>query len=642
MSLKKNTILIVSLLFGISLFTIVKAEYAIIYKKNGDRITGRWLESDRRHHRIELEEGQKIRIPVEETSHILFVSDQGLVPSADAEKHYQNGKAFLELEISDKAKEQFLMAIDEFPKYASAHYELALMYEKEGDIEKSMRYFGYVAAIEPQHYEMASKFKNAGDKYLAQGELSKAASAYLMLSKYFPENPYAENAAYRSGFIFAEQLNKVDKAIDALNNAVEKFPNNFDAEKAGYMLGQLYQKRGDNDAAVEKLTDFITEHPESQWLGKAYFARGQAYLQKRWNQEAVADFNQVIDISDDGNLTRKAKRMRDSSVWNIYTVEDKLPYNDIRAIALDDTLLWVGTLKGLFLADVSDGAWTPLPIGDTDLTAVKVNVITTSDTEVWIGTLDAGLIRYDKQTETSTVFTKSNGLPSNTVFSIELYQDEVWVGTYEGLAFYDKLTDTWRVFSREDDGLPGDDIVTIAVTDETVWAGTSQSGIGIYNRKEDTWEIYNTATGLPRNASNSITSIDTDGFYVWFCWYEMDAANGYVKSDFYGLNAQSAELLVGSIDPVEDIYLKLNADQIWIATNAGMFIGSMTGGGWTTVNYPIDRLREVRVKCLALNDKEAWIGTSNGLARVNIGDVLDIEIPETPVLEDTPVLEGYE
>ena len=624
MSLKRTIIFVSSLLFWVALSTIVNAEYAVIYKKNGDRITGRWLESDEKYYRIKLEDGQRLRISVAETSHIMFVSDSSLVPNAEAEKHYRNGKAFLELEIYDKAKEQFFMAIDEFPKYAVAHYEIARMYEKEDDIENAMRYFGYVAAIDPEHYKkLASKFKSVGDRYLKRGELGKAAEAYLRLSKYFPDDPDAENSAYTSGFIFAEQLDEVDKAIDALSNAVENFPNNPDAEKTKYMLGWLYQRRGNNVAAIEKLTNFIEEYPNSQWLEKAYFARGQAYLQARLNQEAVADFNQVIDIAKNRDLIRKAKRMRDSAVWNIYTVEDKLPDNDIRAIAVDGNLLWVGTWKGLFLADVSDGTWTPLAIGDLDLTEIKVNAITVSDTEVWIGTLDQGLIRYDKQTGSTTIFTKSNGLPSNTLFSIELYQDEVWVGTYEGLGYYNKSTNAWEVFSRKDDNLPADDIVTIAVTPDTVWAGTSQSGIGIYDRKENTWRIYNTATELPRQASNNITSIDTDGFNVWFSWYKMEDANGYVKSDLYGRDARAADLLRGSIDPVENIYLKLNVDQVWIATNAGIFIGSRTSG-WSTVNYP-DRLGDMRVKCLALGEKEAWVGTSNGLARVSISNILNTE-----------------
>lgn len=627
MPLKKITIFVISLLSLVTLSTTVNAEYAVIYKKNGDRITGQWLGSDEKNYRIELKDGQKLRISVADTLQIMFVSDQSLVPDAVAEKHYRNGKAFLDLGMYDKAKEQFLMAIDEFPKYAAAHYEIAKMYEKQGDVENAMRYFGYVAAIDPEHYDMATEFKNAGDNYLAKKEPIKAAEAYMMLAKYFPTDPDAEKAAYKSGFIFAKQINKVDKAIEALSNAIKNFPNDTDAEKAKYMLGWLYQKRGDNEVAIEKLTNFIGEYPNSQWLGKAYFARGQAYLQERQNQKAVEDFNQVIAISTAQDLTRKAKIMRDSSAWNVYTVKDKLPSNDIRAIAVDKNLLWVGTWKGLFLADISDGAWTPLEVGDADLTEVKVNAITASDTEVWIGTLDDGLIRYDKQTGSTTIFNKSNGLPSNTVFSIELYQDEVWVGTYEGLGYYNKSTNTWKVFSRENDGLPADDIMTIAVTPETVWAGTSQSGIGIYDRKGNTWSIYNTATELPRQASNNITSIDTDGSNVWFSWYKQNA-NGYVESDLYGLNSRTADLLRGGIDPVENIYLKLSDNQVWIAANAGIFIGNKTGGGWSTVNYPIDRLSDMRVQCIALSEKEAWIGTSNGLARVSIGNVINTNQPK--------------
>ena len=98
--------------------------------------------------------------------------------------------------------------------------------------------------------------------------------------------------------------------------------------------------------AVETLSSFIQNYPQSRWLANAYMARGNAYTQLRRNMGGVADYNSVGPYTSNLKLKNEARRKRSESAWTIYTVSDGIPSNQIQAIAIDGTTLWIGTPTG--------------------------------------------------------------------------------------------------------------------------------------------------------------------------------------------------------------------------------------------------------------------------------------------------------
>jgi len=613
---KKFALLLTGLLLFFTVYTALAQQYAIIYRNNGDRYTGSWRGSNDKFHQIELLDGQKLRVPVDETLYILFTADLNNAPNLEAQKHFAIGEQFLELGMVEYAKEAFRAAIKEFPKYADAHYKLGLILEKEGKAQEAMEYFARVVKIAPDRYNMAGRFKKAGDDSLAEGEYSRAAEAYLKHFTSFPDDQFAQEAIYQAGFLFAEQLQNPDKAITALENALASFPDSPYAEKAYFTLGMAYQLKGENAMAIQKLTDFVSLYINSQWLDDAHLARGKAYLQIRRNQEAVAAFNQVILLNQDQNLVREAQTMRDESVWNIYTVSHGLPTNSIQALVADSNFLWVGTPKGLLKFDTSNGAFVPSPDRLDMKVQPNVKALAVNEQELWIGTLNNGIIKYDKLLDTMTPYNQYNGLPSDRIYDIELFGNEVWVGTFSGVGYFDGAN--WTQF-RKSDGLPANDVVALAVTKNNVWVGTSKNGIGVYDKINRTWTKI-TRRELPDNVKigDSISSIVADENTVWFGWYSTSewgyCAYNMVRNEW---NSSTAEE-----EGVKTIYLELGEDEIWICSHTGIYryIGGWdtlgAGGIWDTSVYP-GRFGNMEVKCLELSGSEAWVGTTNGLGRVD-------------------------
>jgi len=610
------TFLVIFWLLFILVYVAIAEQYAVIYRHNGDRYTGIWRGADEQFHRIRLLDGQRLQIPVEETLYVLFISNLDDAPDVAAQKRFTNGKQFLELGMLVEAKEQFDMAIKEFPRFADAYYELAMLLEKEGDVELAMQHFGHAAAIAPERFDMANRFRDVFTSYLAQEEYSKAAEAGLMLFTYYPNDAIAQEVIYQVGFLFSEQLNNPDKAILALTDATSSFPDDPKAEKARYIIGLMYQIRGDSQMAIPTLTGFMFDYPYSGWIDDAYLARGKAYLLEQGNRQAVGDFNQAIILSENDILRREAKAMRDESAWNLYTVSDGLPANTVQAIASDGDFLWVGTPKGIAKFEVIDGTWVPVPdeLGlesQPDVRAIAVN-----EEEVWIGTLNDGIIVYDKVLKVVTEYKQANGLPGDQISTIELFGDEVWVGTFNGIGYFDYKSGVWTSYTVED-GLPTDDVVALAVTPTSVWVGTSRKGIAVFDRNLNIWnQLSNLPAGI--EMEDSIKTIVAGVDSVWIGWYG-EYKNGYCA---YNLNTgdwKSSSAVEDETIMVEDIHLAVGEYEVWLATNIGTYrrIGDWQSESWGSIAYPKRLGENFRVKCLFLADSVAWFGTTNGLGRLD-------------------------
>ena len=607
--------------------------YISIYLENGDHLKGRWLGGDAESIQIEVYD-QQLSIPFHEIIYITAFDDMRTIPGEAAEKHFLNGQTFLQLDMYDRAKASFMKAIDEYPKYTDAHYQLALLFEAEGNNDEALRYFGNVVKIDPNSYSMEAKFKEAGDAYLAAEEYRKAVNAYLLLFRIYPDRYGADEAAYTAGFLLAEELGELQEGLKVLQEAVAHFPDSQHLERGSYLIGSLHSKLANAEMAVETLSSFIQNYPQSRWLANAYMARGDAYMQLRRGTDAVADYNSVGPYTSNLKLKNEARKKRSESAWTIYTVSDGIPSNQIQTIAIDGTTLWIGTPKGLAQIDLSAGTWQPI----TDITdhintlfdeetPIDVRALAVDSQELWIGTLNHGLIRYNKTTTFPEIFDIRNGLPDNTIYDIKIDKEEVWIGTLEGVARHLRSTGEWKSYRKADGyGLPADDIMALAVTPDRVWIGTSQNGLAVYNRSMDIWQSFGALDNLDLKTGSEIVSFDISADKVFFTWnYSVDKANGYGEIHQGDLSS-TVEAVLRFVDmvPYQSIYVAATKGPItavkpatvWIATNGGVWI--KTAEGWRDpIEFPSSRISTPIVSCITLGVGAAWIGTADGLARID-------------------------
>ena len=403
------------------------------------------------------------------------------------------------------------------------------------------------------------------------------------------------------------------------------FPDSQHLERASYLIGALHSELGNAEIAIETLSSFIQNYPQSRWLANAYMKRGDAYRQLRRSTDAVADYNSVSPYTSNLKLKNEARKKRSESAWTIYTVSDGLPSNQIQAIAIDGQTLWIGTPKGLAQIDFSTGTWQLV----TDITdhintlfdeekPIDVRALAVDQRELWIGTLNHGVIRYSKDTTFPDIFDRRNGLPDNTIYDIKIDKDEVWIGTFAGVARYGRSTGEWKHFSSANDDLPADDIVALAVTPDRVWIGTSQNGIAVYNRTMEIWRSFGAVDNLDLKAGSEIVSFDVSTDTVFFTWnYSLDKANGYGEIQQSDLSS-TVEAVLRFVDlvPYQSIYVAAEPNAVWIATNGGVWIKTVQG--WRDpIEFPSSRISTPIVSCIDLGVGAAWIGTADGLAKID-------------------------
>ena len=640
-ALKKNVI-VLTVSFALFFASISYGETPVsIYLRNGDRITGRWLNADNRIIKIEFN-GQEMSVSLDEISSISITSN------TISEKYLKNAEDLLKLGLRNQARRLFELSIQESPQNAKAYYQLAELFQEDGETDNAIKYFGLAAAVDPS-YDLSEQFILSATAYRSKDEFAKAAESYILLFENYPEHEQCAYAGYQAAFLLTENVEAFDQALELLMQVTEKFPENGDYEKAQYLIGKLQVETNQDELAISTLTNFILTYTTSQWLPYAYTMRGRAFLKLHQNGEAITDFTTAIEMTQDLKLQQEIRQMRDSSAWMIYRVSDGLPSNKVKAIAVDGTTIWIGTSKGLTEADTSLAFWEIKTEITTQLeemfegSPLNIQSLAVDEDELWIGTMNHGVIRYNKATGSIENYTQDHGLPHKLVYDIKIFGSEVWMGTFSGVAQYSRSADGWRIFNREVDELPADDIVALEVTPRTVWIGTSKSGVAFYDREFNYWRSYGDLEGLDSIVGNSIVSFDTIGSQLFFTWYnQSNETSGYTECDLDSLSSFSEEVVRGDLDSLvrpENIHIAVTEDEVWLATNDGVYKNTRDTGEWDLISYPEDRIGNPIINSIELGDSVAWIGTSNGLARINTSALNLREEELKPKLEEE---ESYE
>jgi tetratricopeptide (TPR) repeat protein len=604
----------ISLLIVLCLALGAVAQEVTVLMNDGSQITGSLLEYKDGILKIKVQK-DSLRIPAEDLVLIDFVSNRTQV-SGKAYIHLANGKQLLELNMDNEALEEFKAAIRESPRYADAYYELGKFWEKQGQMNEALEYFSIAIDLGLERPGMAKDFMDVADGYFSKGELEDAAEMYYLLFLKFPEDQAAEYAAYRAGFLFAEELKNNEKALAALEGAIAKFPTSQYADRGLYEVGRIYEEERLPEAAESALLQLISDFPSSEWNDDAHYILARAYHQERRNEDAIEELAKVMKESADAILIGEAQQMLDECIWIVYGVSDGLPSDDIHALAWDGNYIWVGTSAGIARFDLETNSFT----GDVILKGTDVRTLAADDSDLWVGTLDSGIKRYGKMEETWTTYTKNDGLSSDRALAISIDPNNVWVGTALGGVYkYGKYDDSWTHYTMGD-GLTSDNIVSIASTSNGIWCGTLKKGASVFDSLTGKWQSI---TDPSMSGEKSVTSIAAGANYVWFAWYE-DLRNGFSRYDaltksweewpFTELEERAPAAQGASIDMIN-----LGADdkEAWVGTGREVLFYDHATSSWSRPFKCPSGLADHVPVCVLVEDNSVWFATSYGLGRLN-------------------------
>ncbi len=141
---------------------------------------------------------------------------------------------------------------------------------------------------------------------------------------------------------------------------------------------------------------------------------------------------------------------------NTQNDERSLSSNTIYCLLEDNERnIWVGTMYGLNKYERTSNTFARY-FPNQDIRAIHED----KNGVFWLGTSGEGLLMFDKQSNQSRYFTKSQGLPDDRIYGIlEDAHGNLWLGTHNGLCKFNTNTLVSRTYT-ELDGLQGNEFNT--------------------------------------------------------------------------------------------------------------------------------------------------------------------------------------
>lgn len=529
-------------------------QYVIVDRENGDRLTGIWRGGTETHFEIEYQ-GQVLRLPL--TGHSLsFTSNLENVADRTAAKYFRNGLMLLELGLPERAKNRFEAAIEEFPKYPDAHYQLGLLYKANGDNTNALERFRSVAILDAVNFALVPHFRELGDAALANEAYGEAVENYRLILQYYPDHESVPGLSYITGFLLAEQLLDDNAGLSLLESAVKQYPDMLSHEKALFLVGKLQAKTGRLEDALHTLRGFILRYPVGERVYEARLTRAEVNLKLGSVEEAGNEAAEVYNMSVDEAVKERAKQLLDQTRWTVYTVANNLPDNRVQAIAVDGTRLWVGTASGVMLFETAFNNWIPIPdvpqlINSATGTVPDVRAIAVNPDEVWVGTRFHGAVHYDKRTGAIQTYPPADGFPA-WVKDIKMDDREVWFATDVGVIRKIRGTVNPPIFyNRQQSFIQADNIETLLLTPTTVWGASADGAIVTFNREVEVeeWSLYNSTE---MHKGMTVVGFDIAEDQLLFTWFNTDEqSNGYFRADLDGVNGKSTTLHTGITDEIK-------------------------------------------------------------------------------------------
>ena len=658
------TLIALALLF-VSQQLAYSQQYVIVDSENGDRLSGIWRGATDTHFEIEYN-GQVLQLPL--AGHTLkFTSDLAYVPDRTAAKYFHNGLTLLELGLPEKAQQRFEAAIEEFPKYPDAHYQLGLLYKANGDNANALERFRSVAILDAPSFDLVPRFHELGDTALVNEAYDVAVDNYQLILTYYPDHPDVPVLKYLTGFLLIEQLENHSAGLSLLESVIKDYPDMAGHEKALFLIGKLQAEMDPLENALHTLDGFVARYPESEWIYDAHLIRAATYLKLGRLEEAATEAIHVSEISEDEKIKERAKQILDQTKWTVYTDANGLPDNHIQAMTTDGTWLWIGTPKGLMLFQTAYDNWIAYGVVaqliNTALeSAPDVTAIAANSQEVWIGTRSQGAIHYSQLTGEIQNYSAAAGFPT-WIKDIKMDEAEIWFATDTGIIRRIRGgIEPFLHYNTHNSPLPADDIETLLLTPQTVWGASAEGDVVLFDREKEEWDSYH-STAIREGMK--IVGLDIAEEQLLFTWFNADEkSNGYFRADLDGGNGKSTTLDTGIEDEndLRNIYIRGALDTspivkeesdaepveetpdptisefspetealeiepppkpqiplvLWIATNHDLYTHhTRYADVWQYTTTPQILTGELIVESLVVVNNRVWLATSNGLATMN-------------------------
>ncbi len=301
-----------------------------------------------------------------------------------------------------------------------------------------------------------------------------------------------------------------------------------------------------------------------------------------------------------------------------YSMSDPLKGKNINSLLTDSQgNLWYSCEGRLFSLNGQSGATTEISLPLKKHTHI-ISLYQDERGYIWAGTFGSGLFCIDPAGKRTRLFSESEGLSNGNILSISGKGKVMWLatlgGAYKCEISGDPLSGKSQVLfiNFGDQHFPGNNYIYSVFTDSRnrVWFGTDGKGISVLENGRFT--NFDKAQGLKSNIIYSITE-DSDGD-IWFSTSNAGIYryNGKTFRNYSPGDGLSDIHITGLLaDKSRHLLIIHNNGVDILDTRNNEFVYYTAGVGMSEINPDLN-------VCILEGSNIAWIGTHNGLIRIQI------------------------
>jgi predicted O-linked N-acetylglucosamine transferase (SPINDLY family) len=203
-----------------------------------------------------------------------------------ADAHYNLGNAHQELGQLKESIQSYNKVIQLNPDYAEAYNNLGVVLKDLKQFKKSIQSCVKAIQLKPDY---AEAYNNLGVTLQESGRLDEAVKSYNKATKLKPD--YAE--AYSNLGVTLQELGRLDEAVKRYNQAIQIDPNYAEAYSN---LGVVQKELGQFEEAIRSYNQAIQIYPD---YAEAYSNLGVVQKELGQFEEAINNYNKAIQLKPD-------------------------------------------------------------------------------------------------------------------------------------------------------------------------------------------------------------------------------------------------------------------------------------------------------------------------------------------------------